>query len=87
MASDNGANGERAGALAPDHIVLDFDPATDHLDISGTMYSLDRALDILERAKRTLDVQWKLAQAQMARENMAATQRVLDLVRNSRGKR
>lgn len=58
MSGDNGSSVAREVKL--ETILLTYDPAADRMDIGGGFSSLDRALDMLARATRTLDAQFRV---------------------------
>ena len=83
---NGGGNGAGNGALARDRIVLEYDPTTDQLQIGGTMFSLDRALASLERARRVLEQQWRMNELARQQQNAMENARVAAMLRNSRAR-
>lgn len=60
--SDGGNGGGAARDVKLDTLVLTYNPATDHLDIGGAFSSVDKGLDMLSRATRSLEARWRLEQ-------------------------
>lgn len=78
--SDGGNGNGAAGDVKLDTLVLTYDVATDHLEIGGKFSSLDKGLDMLARATRTLESRWRLQslqQLQQAAADAALQQRIM----------
>lgn len=87
--SDNGkANGvEHKEVKLVDTVVLTYNRITDHLEISGEAQSVDLMLDMLYRARRSLEFQQRKAQAleiQVAALRAAEDARIAAALRNKR---
>ncbi len=82
------SNGERGvERQAVDTLVLTYDRATDHLDIGGHCNSLDLMLDMLGRASRVLEAQWRAQQVQAMLQQRAQAAATADIVNKLRGGR
>ena len=78
--ADNGANGETAQAQLPvDQLVLNRDRVTGAVSIGGNVADLDLILDMLGRATRHFDVQYRIMAAIQAQEEVK--QRQADMMR------
>lgn len=71
---DNGNPTRKDGGVdagAVDTLILTYDRATDHLDIGGHCNSLDLMLDMLGRAKRSLESTWRAQRALELQQQLA----------------
>lgn len=67
--SDNGKHGVEHRAL--DTLILTYDRATDQLEVGGHCNSLDLMLDMLGRATRVLESEWRQQELQRIMQERA----------------
>jgi len=81
----NNSEGERGEGEATtqelDVVTLTYNRVTDKLDIGGMFTSYDRALDMLERARRSLDATWKVQFMKQQQAEAIERERVAGIVR------
>ncbi len=78
--SNDKDNGGGAENVMIDTVILTYDRARDHLDVTGKFNSLDLALDMLSRARRALESQLRIQQhqaVQRAAADQAIAQRIM----------
>jgi predicted DNA-binding protein (UPF0278 family) len=79
-------NGQDAEVIALDTLVLTYDRVHDKLEIGGKCNSMDLMLDMLARAVRTLETQYRAQRAVELGRQMAQAaqdQAIADQVRRS----
>lgn len=87
---DDGHNGNGGGGgekFVLDRLVLTYDRARDHLEISGKVNSTHLMLDMLARATRVIEAQLRGEQAiqlQQHMQQMVRDQQVADALRRGR---
>jgi hypothetical protein len=81
-------NGDRVETRQVDVLTLTFDAVADTMEISGRCNSTDRMIDMVHRATRLLEHQWKMEQIKVAQQSAidaARTQSILNKVAGRTG--